>query len=610
MKRLVGLIILLALASCNLIAQTKEFRIEDDGFEWYLVSLNGKYGALDYKGENLLPICFDNIEYTPGNKYRGFEAKIGVYAGFYKIDGQCVISPERKYKTVYRSREDCIGTYYIARTEDGLARFCNWKGHEVFSMNTGRYKVREPHYDLGYFFVYGLDDETPNGWESVVINGNGKIIYKKFTIAIELDEKKKTFVYENDDQEFEILGPVSRVGTKINPFANNGIDNHEEEFVIIGFSPFKGKVRKSVDEADGKIKYFLENESSKGIRDLTGKWVVPLCKDYKLLILGSSKYYLVNDEKTHYGLYSLSGEQIFNIDYDAIEDAGSNYIKVKRYGSYGIASHEGKEIIPTTRGYTSIGDFNATNRTFAFTKKGYSGVCNEQGQEISLTRLAPTSNEIKSNGGYASVEEVKNGSTKYYKVSKGGKYGLTDAEGKVIVPTELEALATAGEGFLKYKLNGFWGVMNYSGKIIIDTDRGYTSIGDFVTFTKRFPYTMLGYKGECDVTGKQISKIKVDTPQQTTTASSSSNSSSSSSNTGKGTTTVVVEHHRDPVPIQEWHACFACGGMGTMGCDGCGGSGTKYIGDRLHRCGLCNGTGIRPCNVCFGNKGQYTTVYR
>lgn len=196
------------------------------------------------------------------------------------------------------------------------------------------------------------------------------------------------------------------------------------------------------------------------------------------------------------------------------------------------------------------------------------------------------------------------------KVKKNNLYGLLSVEGKVIVPTELEALATAGEGFLKYKLNGFWGVMNYSGKIIIDTDRGYTSIGDFVTFTKRFPYTMLGYKGECDVTGKQISKIKVETPQQTTTASSSSNSSSSSSNTGKGTTTVVVEHHRDPVPIQEWHACFACGGMGTMGCDGCGGSGTKYIGDRLHRCGLCNGTGIKPCNVCFGNKGQYTTVYR
>lgn len=158
---------------------------------------------------------------------------------------------------------------------------------------------------------------------------------------------------------------------------------------------------------------------------------------------------------------------------------------------------------------------------------------------------------IRVKGGYASAVELINGSTKYYKVSKNGCYGLTDAEGKVIVPTELEALATAGEGFLKYKLNGFWGVMNYSGKIIIDTDRGYTSIGDFVTFTKRFPYTMLGYKGECDVTGKQISKIKVDTPQQTTTASSSSKTSSSSSKNN-----VVYEYDYSYDASSNIHTCL------------------------------------------------------
>ena len=91
----------------------------------------------------------------------------------------------------------------------------------------------------------------------------------------------------------------------------------------------------------------------------------------------------------------------------------------------------------------------------------------------------------------------------------------------------------------------------------------------------------------------------------------SSNSSLNNNNSsGNNTTTVVVEHHRDPVPVQQWQACFACGGMGTMGCDNCGGGGTKYIGDRLHRCSRCNGRGIIPCNVCYGNKGQYITVYQ
>lgn len=104
--------------------------------------------------------------------------------------------------------------------------------------------------------------------------------------------------------------------------------------------------------------------------------------------------------------------------------------------------------------------------------------------------------------------------------------------------------------------------------------------------------------------------IPTQRPSNTSSSTVSSTTSSSNNNSGNKTTTVVVEHHRDPVPMQQWQACFACGGMGTMGCDNCGGSGTKYIGDRLHRCSRCNGGGIIPCNICFGNKGQYITVYR
>lgn len=98
--------------------------------------------------------------------------------------------------------------------------------------------------------------------------------------------------------------------------------------------------------------------------------------------------------------------------------------------------------------------------------------------------------KIKEKGGYTSVAEINDGDKLYYVVEKNNHYGLTNAEGKVIVPTEMEALESAGTGYLRYKLNGFWGVMNYAGKILIDTDRGYTSIGDYVSFTKRFPYTI------------------------------------------------------------------------------------------------------------------------
>ena len=202
-----------------------------------------------------------------------------------------------------------------------------------------------------------------------------------------------------------------------------------------------------------------------------------------------------------------------------------------------------------------------------------------------------------------------------YKVSNsksGGSCGLLDKNGKVIVSCELDALEVAGNGFLRFKIGSFWGVMNYAGKIIIPTDRGYTKIGNYVSFTKRFPYEMAGYKGECNNLGVQVSKIKVATPvsQQTQTATTQTTTQKETTSQKQEEKKVIIEHRRDPIPVQQWQACFACGGMGTMGCDFCGGSGTKYIGDNLRRCSRCNGQGIIPCNVCFGNKGKYITVYQ
>lgn len=331
--------------------------------------------------------------------------------------------------------------------------------------------------------------------------------------------------------------------------------------------------------------YQVEENRKVGLVDNSGTWIVPLDKEYML-----------------------------------IESAGGNYIRVrdKNY-NYGIITANGKEVIPPSRGYSSIGNYDKNTKSFSVTKGRYNGSCDMQGRELSMTKRLPTQYDIKYDGGYSDVTEMTNNGTKYFKVSKGGRYGLTDAEGKQIIAPEMEALEQAGVGFLRFKINGFWGVMNYAGKIIIPTDRGYTKIGDYVSFTKLFPYEMDGYKGECNHLGQQVLKIKVASGKSTAASSNSSGKSTSTTNSTSSTssnrqsenkTTVVVEHHHDPVPMQEWRACWACGGMGTMGCDNCGGGGTKYIGDRLHRCSRCNGRGIIPCNVCFGNKGQYITVYR
>lgn len=335
----------------------------------------------------------------------------------------------------------------------------------------------------------------------------------------------------------------------------------------------------------------------------------------------ATKFYIV-ENKGKNGIISSTGEWLlpFEKGYTQISSFGDKYFKVYDGKYYGIIDIEGQDVIPTSRCYINIGDLDSQKSSFTFTGKGFNGVCDIKGREILRNKLLPSSDEIMEDGGYSTVTEINNGNTKYYKVSKGDRYGLTDAEGKEIVPCEMEALESIGSGFLKYKINGFWGVINYTGKIIIDTDRGYTYIGNFLTFTKRFPYVMNGYKGECDVTGRQISKIKVEAPRQSDAASSSesssssnsstsSSSSNSSSNTGSVTTqTVVVEHHHDPMPVQEWQQCVGCFGSGQCPYVKCGGSGWYYIGDRVSTCSMCHGSG--KCHYCNGQGGRYITVYR
>lgn len=319
-------------------------------------------------------------------------------------------------------------------------------------------------------------------------------------------------------------------------------------------------------------------------------------------------YYQIT-EGAYTSLMNDNGKWIVPLEMKCSEllPVGDNFIKVKYNGYYGITTLEGKEIISPNRNYTSIGNYNSNKGTFAFTRKGYIGICDILGREISTTKLASTSDDIKTYGGYTSATAMNNGSTNYFKVCKGGRYGLTDSEGKEIVPCEMEALESAGSGYLKYKLNGFWGVMNYTGKIIIDTNRGYTSIGDFKTFNKRFAYTMTGYKGECDATGRQISKIKVatqTTPNSTTTTPSTTTTTTKPEE--REPQRVIIEHQHTPQPMQEWQQCTSCWGSGN--CRNCAGSGTTYIGSNLHRCTMCGGRG--RCTTCSGQGGKYITVYR
>lgn len=258
-------------------------------------------------------------------------------------------------------------------------------------------------------------------------------------------------------------------------------------------------------------------------------------------------------------------------------------------------------------GYSYIGNYNSNTKTFNVSKGRYDGTCDKNGRELSMKKRPPTKYDIMSDGGYSDVTEITNNGIKYFLVTKNRHKGLTDSQGKVIIEADLELLEQAGTGFLRFKLADFYGIMNYQGKTIIPTSRGYTKIGNYVASQKVFSYEANGYKGECNHLGVQVSKIK--TGSETDSSSSggkTSNTTTTTSDKNKTDTkeqTIIVEHHRDPVPVQEWVQCSVCWGSGT--CQTCLGSGTNYSGSR---CISCHYSG--KCHFCNGQGGRYQTVYR
>ena len=205
-------------------------------------------------------------------------------------------------------------------------------------------------------------------------------------------------------------------------------------------------------------------------------------------------------------------------------------------------------------------------------------------------------NDIMKRGNYSNTEHLKYRGNTYYKVCKNNRYGLTDANGKVIIPVEMEYLGEAGNGYLKFKLNGSWGIMNYAGRTIIPSSRGYTSIGSLSTSQKTFAYTMNGYKGECNAQGRELSRVKVKTDVTNDNINTPQKQEEKKN---------IIEHHREPQPMQEWVQCHICFGSGVCtiyGCNNGWNSGTRMS------CLGCGGSG--RCSACAGKGGHYVVVYR
>ena len=298
--------------------------------------------------------------------------------------------------------------------------------------------------------------------------------------------------------------------------------------------------------------------NSSSLLDLQGNLIVPEGY-YRILVLGEGqmKWIYVRDKNNHEGAYNIYGKCVVPVS--------RNYVRVSQFGSengekgvYFLCQHTG--------GYYEYSIFSicdASGKVVFTTSKEYRSICLMRDNSSGKFALAVLTDHWY----FVNLKEQTLWNPQCYTI-QGSEFKIQkskDGALRNITPQEKNRILFSAD-LLK---------------------------GNTEYFAHASEQPMQRARQNDGVSGGGTAQQQSG-PQQS----------------GGATTTIVVEHHRDPVPVQQWQACWACGGMGTMGCDGCGGSGTKYYGNSLRICSRCNGQGLIPCNVCFGNKGQYTTVYR
>ena len=306
-------------------------------------------------------------------------------------------------------------------------------------------------------------------------------------------------------------------------------------------------------------------------------------------------------------------------DYQIGED-GFEWYKVCKNGKYGAEDRNGNTIVPTEYDgviyscicYDCVG-YSPVNAGFIARKGEHKGWYNKSGKCV-----------IPYSRGYTYIRKYDSEDYgTHYAFAKDGGGGICDINGRVVVKVNIDNLSQIEmsetfEGQKRYYLlfftkpNDFCGIADANGNIVVTPEFEYNGHQEELSNLEnsRVKTTNNPLAGNRRETLAEAEGRPSGGSSSYSSSNSSYSGSSNNSNSGNNTTTIHVDHHRDPIPVQEWHACIGCGGMGTMGCDFCGGSGTRYVGDNLRRCSRCNGRGIIPCNVCYGNKGQYITVYK
>lgn len=468
-------------------------------------------------GETIIP--FDiNCESVDKYKDRDNLFVIRTLDGKYGLlnkDGKIIVRPT--YSKMEFSNSNFLSVYDTSRgvrivvkdVENMLNKLLDEQGEELYiSSDPIKILIIEP-------YEYLQITENYRRWRSVHsilmdMEGNEVLKVKNYISVAWLNGRKVIEVGARDEffrSQFynPDLTPISNFPTKFSVFEIKAKFDilsglYKYTFLSDGHMVIDKNLKKLFAVKDFKIKgnsafeygdlvyfYVYDGRDKRGLYDIKGNEIL------------APKYF---DIQPNSSIENLASFTISIIDPSIEDDVWARALDVPKQ-KYGLASSIGKIIVPTE--YDKIESLGSS--LLKCTKEDKIGIYNFLGQEM----LKPE---------YYSIEiwDNFNSNLLYLKKKEGSKhkYGIASSiSGKIIIPAIYDDLwyMNGTKSYVRFKQNGYWGVMNLQGKVIIPTSRCYTEIS-YDSNKKVFAFSKDGgIKGECNNSGKQISLTKPTPPK-------------------------------------------------------------------------------------------------
>ena len=383
-----------------------------------LVRLEGKYGVINNKGNDLVPTEYDQITVDnyvteeDGYKNAGYivsnTTDDGYRYGYMDIEGNLLLNPEYTDIVRMNNAEDKDNIYLIVAQN-------------------------------GQYGLYKNEEQViPNEYQSIEYNGENNMLVlektKKYGVAtiegeikipVEFPQINSTGIYiyaTNTDGNVQVFDTN---GTEVSADSNINILNTENENYQI-----------KIDNTQGSV-YSIIDKDGNQITKTNYSYIEYLYDDYFIVSISGGKL----------GVINANEEPLIEIKYDSIDNLeGTDYIitKLSENSTTQLYNKEltqlcemSNAMIKTEENYIKM--YNSTETRYF----------DLEGNEKQNKEVLPDN--------------------KIYAQSQNGKWGFVDASGNVIIDyiydkaTDLDVYGYAG-----IQLGGKWGVVNADGEILVE----------------------------------------------------------------------------------------------------------------------------------------------